>query len=412
MQLDPGDSIPIESLDKKLEKAHDQVYNTTLFVSVKINPVFIGESDFDLIVTVKERWYIFPIPAFQLADRSFNEWFVKYKGSLKRVSYGFRFYHFNISGRKDQFSLALINGFTRNISFEYKAPYTNPALSDGVIVGSGFSQTREIAYKTDVNNHLIYYKNNEFVKNEWYVTGAYSSRKAVRKKETFSISFRHIKVDDSVVLQAYNPGYFNSNSSSQNFFEFGYKLEFSEVDNVLYPLKGYANSLMLQKRGFGFNGGINQFIIRTTFNRYFAYPHTWYSSVRLTAQINLPFKQPYFNQRALGYKNDYLRGDEYFVIDGVAFGIARFDVKKRLLHFNLPTFLKSKTYDKLPFTIYAKTFFDAGYVYNEPSFYTKLNNKFLYSGGFGIDILTLYDFKLSLEFSLNQLGQKGLFLHN
>ena len=30
-------------------------------------------------------------------------------------------------------------------------------------------------------------------------------------------------------------------------------------------------------------------------------------------------------------------------------------------------------------------------------FSSRLNNRFLYSGGFGIDILTLYDFKLALN---------------
>lgn len=137
-------------------------------------------------------------------------------------------------------------------------------------------------------------------------------------------------MDDSVISQTYNPGYFNSNSSIQIFFELSYKLQFSEVDNVLYPLKGYTNSLLLQKSGFGFNGSINQFIIKTTFNKYFAYPYNWYSSVRITGQINLAFSQPYFNQRALGYKDDYLRGDEYFVVDGVAFGLAKLDIKKKL----------------------------------------------------------------------------------
>ena len=412
LNFKPGDSILTEKMEKELQKARDQVYNTTLFIEVKVTPEIISLFDFDIKVTVKERWYLFPIPAFQLADRSFNEWLVKYNGSLKRVNYGIRFFQYNISGRNDQLALALINGFTRNISFEYKAPYTNPALSDGVIFGAGFFQTRQIPYKTDYNNNLIYYKNDDFVKNEWYVTGAYSSRKAIKKKETFSISFRHIKVDDSLLSQHYNPGYFNTTSSSQNFVEIGYRLQFTEVDNILYPLKGYAASLFLLKRGLQMEGGINRFTIRTTYNKYFSYPHNWYSGIRLTGQVEVPFNQPYINQRALGYQDDYLRGDEYFAIDGVAFGLARFDLKKKLLHFNVPTFLKSKTYNKLPFTIYGKTFCDAGYVYSQNKFSTKLNNRFLYSGGFGIDILTLYDFKLSIECSFNQLGQKGLFLHN
>ncbi len=412
MQIKPGDSIAITNLLEELKKAHDYIYNTTLFISVEVNPVMVGPFDFDVSVTVKERWYIFPIPALQLADRSFNEWLVKYNGSLSRISYGFRFYHFNISGRNDRFSLALINGFTRNISFQYKAPYTNPALSDGVTFGAGFLQTKEIPYKTDGNNHLAYFRDNNFVKNEWNVSGAYSLRKAIKKKETFSIAFRHVKVDDSLISQQYNPGYFNSTSSFQNFIELAYTLQFIDVDNILYPLKGYSAIFSLTKRGLQLKGNINNITFRTAYNTYFWYAHKWYSSIRLLGQIVLPFKQPYYNQRALGYQNDYVRGDEYFVIDGVAFGLAKFDIKKQVWHFNIPTFLKSKTYNKLPFTLYAKTFFDAGYVYSQQEFDSRLNNRFLYSGGFGIDILTLYDFKLSIEYSFNQLGQKGLFLHN
>ncbi len=412
MQIKPGDSISINNLFEELNKAHDYIYNTTLFISVEVTPVLIGPFDFDINVVVKERWYIFPIPAFQLADRSFNEWFVKYKGSLNRVSYGLRFYHFNISGRNDRLSLAVINGFTRNISLLYKAPYTNPALSDGVTFGSGFLQTREIPYKTDDKNNLVYFKNEDFVKNEWYVTGAYSLRRAIKKKQTFSITFRHVNVDDSLISQYYDPGYFNSNSPSQNFIELSYTLQFIDVDNILYPLKGYSTLFSLTKRGLQFKGNINSFTFRTAYNKYFSYNYKWYSSIRLLGQVELPFKQPYYNQRALGYLNDYVRGDEYFAIDGVAFGLAKFDLKKQFFHFNIPTFLKSNTYNKLPFTLYAKAFLDGGYVFSQKEFDSRLNNCLLYSGGVGIDIITLYDFKLSIEYSFNQLKQKGLFLHN
>jgi hypothetical protein len=36
----------------------------------------------------------------------------------------------------------------------------------------------------------------------------------------------------------------------------------------------------------------------------------------------------------------------------------------------------------------------------------------LYSLGGGFDIVTLYDLHLRLEYSFNQLGENGLFLHN
>lgn len=412
MKVKKGDSILTSQIPAALEASRNFIYNTTLFIEVKMIPVVIDSADFNIMVDVKERWYIFPIPIFQLADRSFNEWIKKYDADLNRVSYGVKFYHLNVSGRKDQFNFTIINGFTRNVSFDYRAPYSNPALSEGVAFGAGFAQTRSIPFETDSKNNIIYFKNDDFVKNEWNIHASYISRKGLKKKETFSIAFHHIKVDDSIVTQSYNPGFFNSTSASKNFPEFEYKLQFTDVDNIIYPLKGYAAAFIANKRGLKVKGDINRLSLVARYSQYYTYLHSWYSSVRFSGEVKLPFKQPYFNRHSLGYVDDYLRGDEYYVIDGVASLIAKFDVKKQLLKFSLPTFLKSDTYNKVPFTVYAKAFSDMGYAYIQPEFDTRLNNRFLYTGGFGIDIVTLYDFKLSVECSFNQLGQKGLFLHN
>ena len=64
LHLNSGDSISIEKMHEILEKARDQVYNTTLFIDVKVIPQIINACNLDILVTVKERWYIFPIPAF------------------------------------------------------------------------------------------------------------------------------------------------------------------------------------------------------------------------------------------------------------------------------------------------------------------------------------------------------------
>lgn len=410
MQIKQGDSILIDKLNDELQKARDFIYNTTLFVEVNVLPLIINAYDVDIVINLKERWYIFPVPYLELADRSFNDWAATHHADLSRLSYGAFFSHLNFSGRRDQLSLILINGFKRNISFEYIAPYTNPALTDGMRFATGVEQTREIPYATDYNNKLLYYNNDRFVKNEWFITAAYSSRKRLKKKETFTVKFRHINVADSIISK-YNSEYFNlhPNISTRDFLEFEYRLQHDDVDNILYPLKGHTFKLTVKKRGLQLKGGINRFSIAPEFNQYFSHAHQWYSSFRFAGEIKLPFNQPYFNQEAFGYKENYLRGQEYFVVDGVASVLGKFDIKKKIVHFNIPTFLNSKTYNKIPFTIYAKTFADMGYVYNQAN--SRLNNRFLYSGGFGLDIVTLYDIKFKIEYSLNQLGQKGLFLH-
>ena len=50
-------------------------------------------------------------------------------------------------------------------------------------------------------------------------------------------------------------------------------------------------------------------------------------------------------------------------------------------------------------------------VYNPTPGFNNLNNKMLFSGGVGLDIVTIYDVSIKLDWSFNQLGQNGIYLH-
>ena len=189
-------------------------------------------------------------------------------------------------------------------------------------------------------------------------------------------------------------------------------LQYANVNNNSYPLTGKSGFIAIQKRGLGFTGGINAFSVEAGYNKYFDLRKNWYSSIQLNGKIRLPFDQAYINQRGLGYGENYLRGLEYYVIDGVATALVKSTLKKKIIAFNVPFPFLPKLVTKIPFTFYAKTFADLGYVYTKDIYSTNLNNRLLYSGGFGIDILTLYDINLRFEYSFNQLKENGLFLHN
>jgi hypothetical protein len=153
------------------------------------------------------------------------------------------------------------------------------------------------------------------------------------------------------------------------------------------------------------------FSMEGVYNKLWQLGGNWYSDIYLSAKIKLPFDQPYINQRALGFGEAYLRGLEYQVIDGAAFGMARSTIKRRLAAFSVPLPFKSKSAKRIPFSIFAKSYADVGYAYAKKKYDTYLNNRLLYTGGVGIDIVTFYDLTLRFEYSFNQLGQKGLFLH-
>ena len=420
IQFKKGDSILLSDLYKELEQARIQVYNTTLFNEVKFELIALDSVNVIININVTERWYLYPVPQFKWIDRNFNEWYKTYNHSLSRVDYGIKFVDYNLSGRRDQLRIYFINGYSRNVSFSYTAPYSNKKLTEGFTIGGGYLQKRELAIGTDYKDSLLFYPSDsatkakaDFVYKSWYAIAGYTIRRGFFKKHIFSASYTYVKIADSVVLDnRYNPNYFKDPVNSKGIFDLSYRLQYANVDNGSYPLKGRTSFVSLQKRGLGFTGGVNMFMIEAGLNRYFDMGKNWYSSIQLNGNIRLPFNQAYINQRGLGYGENYLRGLEYYVIDGVATALVKSTIKKKLIAFSIPFPYLPKLLTKIPFAFYAKTFTDVGYAYSKKMYATNLNNRLLYSGGFGIDILTLYDINLKFEYSFNQLGKNGLFLHN
>ena len=408
IQFKTGDTITLANLNNAFQLARQQIYNTSLFHEVNIALAMVSTVEMDVIVTVKERWYFFPTPQFQIVDRSYNEWLVKYKADLTRVNYGLKFAHYNFSGRRDPLRIYLLDGYTKNIAFSYNQPYSNKALTQGFGIGGGYAENREIAYKTSIDNKILFFNNKDFVKKNIYFNLNYRLQKGILSKQLLNITYAQLTISDSIRLH-YNPAYFNLNTAVKSLIDFSYSYQYTNVNNAAYPLKGVTSYITLTKRGFGFTGGINVLNVTGSYNKYLAYNKNWFSSIRVVGNIKLPFNQPYINQRAIGYGDATLRGLENYVIDGVAFGIFKSTLKRKLCSFSIPMPFKSRLVPNVPFTIFAKTYADAGFCYNKKEFDTYLNNRLLYTAGFGIDILTLYDINLKIEYSFNQLGKKAFF---
>ena len=401
-----GDSLRKDELPQNLTRAKNQVYNTNLFIEVKIDSSLLPDSSLMVNVSVKEKWYIFPTPQFQLADRSFNEWIKTYHANLNRVVYGLKFAHYNFSGRRDQLKIYLLNGYARNISASYSNPYSNPALTEGYGVSAGYTQNREIGYRTTYKNKQRLYRAAGFVRNSFGTSAAYTRRKGFFKSSSFSTGLTYINVDEKIISPAFNPGYFNDSKTHQLFPDFGFGINYVNTDNNNYPLKGLAYGAGISKRGLGFTGGINNTTLSAGVSKFITHKKNWYSNIQASGLVKVPFNQAYINLAGIG-----LRGLEYYVISGVANTTLKYTLSKKVVAFKLPMPFKIKTIPYIPFRVYAKTYSDLGFTYATDQSKTMLNNRLLYTGGFGLDIVTLYDIVLKLEYSFNQLGEKGLFLH-
>lgn len=403
-----GDEYQLQKLLSKFEEGRKLLMNTSLFNHVVVAVKNFEGNKVNIIVDVKERWYLFPVPYFRPVDRNLNQWIVEQKGSLSRVNYGIKLLYNNASGRNDKLRLFLIGGYTKQFSFSYDRLYIDKKLKWGINVGFAIGKNREVNYNTIDDKQVFIKDNDKYLRSFTNMNLELTYRKAIKTRHRFGFRYTMEEVNDTII--AMNPSYFKAGKNKIQFPGIYYSMSYFDLDYTPYPTKGYAADINIGKYGFTSNTNLWSLSIRGT--------GSWHLSPKIFFTLNafsgikFPFNQPYFNQRFLGYGDTFIQGYEYYVIDGVAGGYLKATLTRELFdfHIRVPA-KKGKESQRIPVRIFGKTYGNTGYVYNPQPGENQLSNKMLYSGGFGIDILTFYDVTFKFEYTFNQLGQNGLFLH-
>lgn len=399
-----GDSVSLPELVKQFEIARQQLVNTRLFIEATVALKGIRGYFVDVSITVKERWYIFPIPYIKPVDRNLSEWAKQGYGS-DRLNYGFKFTHYNFSGRNDKLRLWLITGYTKQIEFQYDQPYADKSLKHGYKIGFAYSANKEVNYAT-INNQQQFTDTFSGFK-RWSGNIEYNYRPGLRTFHSLRFGFTRFDVDQGILNL--NPKYLNGGKTGVDLPEISYTVRHYQLDYIPYPMDGWAGEVSLLKRGIHKDTEMWQLVAR--YNRAKALGKNWSFNWQAQGLIRVPFDQPFYNSQLFGYQDFYLRGMENYVVDGVAGVVSKQTIRKQLVQFNIPTFVSSSSHDKIPFRVFAKAFGDVGYARNKMFPQNSLTNRLLYTAGFGVDVVTFYDFVFRLDYSFNQLGQNGLFLH-
>jgi len=124
---------------------------------------------------------------------------------------------------------------------------------------------------------------------------------------------------------------------------------------------------------------------------------------------------PYYMQRAMGF-GDFIRGYEYYVIDGQSYALGKISLRYQILkpHTFRFNYLPVEKFNTFHLALYGGIFADAGYVQDNSSVASDnnvLGNKLLFGYGAGLDVVTYYDVALRFEYSFNRMGENGFFLH-
>ncbi len=401
-----NEAVLTDSLSILQEQNKLRLFNMQLFNEVDQHVVRTGH-EVDWYIAVKERWPIIPSVIVQFADRNFNTWWVAEHHDLRRVSAGLTLTDKNFRGNLETLAITAEDGYTQKLGISYMRPYLNKGQTNGFGFSLSVAQSRQTYYNTD-SNKLVYAGtySGPVISKQFEGGISYLYRPAYSSKHLFQLNYKDYSVSDTILKL--NPEYYTNNSKRARFFEFYYRYEYNGVDNWNYSLKGIK--LVTQAVAREGLEGIHFQSYANIEAGWFKNPlPKWYTSVIFRGRLMYPQEQPYYFRGGLGTQTDYVRGYEYYVIDGSNNGVIRLDLKHEL--FNNTYAIPVRYFTAIPVRIYPKIFFDAGYIDSPQPGNSFLSNKLQYSAGVGVDVVTLYDIKIRFEYAWNHLGQNGLYLH-
>jgi outer membrane protein assembly factor BamA len=414
LTLQTGDSITQEELSKVLEVNRLRLMNTGLFTWVKMNLKNWSEKNHaNLEVAVQERWYIWPVPIFEIADRNFNVWWDEHNHSLSRANYGLRTSYRNLTGRKDPIQLVVQGGYTSKYSLGYSLPALNRAQTLGMSIATNYAFNRETSVETKGNKLQFFKDDLQKVIKSWSVGVGFSYRPKLLTVHGFSAGYSNIEVVDTVVR--YNPDYFLNGAKQQRFLVLNYSISFDNRDNKPYPHKGNTSYISISKNGLLRSDNVNNLFISAGISQYIPLSEDWTLEAIVKARTNLmSAKQPYNFSRALGFGSDVIRGYQYYVVDGKDFGILKTVLHYKLLDkaFKFNQWIPNRSFSTLPTQVYTAVGADVGKV-NDP-FQTVENafaNRLLYGGGVALNIVFYYNLVYQIEYNWNHKGEHALFLN-
>jgi len=407
-----GDTIPALSIMRSLEGSRENIINTHLFLNVEVLIDNWEGVQVEVSVEVVERWYFFPFPIFELADRNFNVWWVDHSRDFSRTEWGLRLIKQNNRGRNEELQTKIQSGYTRKYELFYDIPYIDNQLRYGARFAISYSRNRQIAYATDFNKEQ-FYEDEDYIRSRFYARLNFSRRRKFYNKHRVRISYHHNVINDTISVL--NENYFADSSTIQRYFTFRYAYQRDHRDIKAYPLKGSLLAFEVNKKGLAVFRELDLLDFKARYQLFLPLKQHLFLSASIKAKISLPVKQPWYNQIAFGYNQDFVRGYEYYVVDGQSFVLNKWALKYQLLALSakspgtISTSLRS-----FPLGIYLKFHFDMGYVQDDFFVFRNSNfleNSLLLGSGLGIDFVTFYEIVLRLEYSWNKLKEHGLFIH-
>ncbi|NOZ48123.1 MAG: hypothetical protein GXO79_15300 [Chlorobi bacterium] len=402
------DSIESIDINKRLKESQYNLMNTHLFNFVTLSYIELEPLKIRVTILLQERWYFFPYPILEQADRNFATWLNSH--NWERINIGLHLKQYNFRGRDETVSIKFRKGYREQYAFAYNNIHLDNTKKNLLNFEASLFRQSEVAYKL-YENRLQYFSSSDkkmFVNN--YLSVNYIYRPHINNFHYFTFTYEYYKIADTVLLL--NDNYLNK-SNVLTYFSFEYKFVQENRDLAIFPLTGSYFDFSIKQNGFNLlKNSISYYQISLQYEYYknIIKRHYWSSVLKIAKTKNIQL--PFILNNALGY-NYYLYGFEDFVINGNDFVLYKTEwryemIKPRL--FYIP-YLNNEKFSKAFYSFYLHLFMNAGYVNNLYSTgYNKMENNLLTSLGAGIDFFTYYDKVIRFDYSWNKYAGSNFFV--
>jgi len=402
----------LDDLDKRIEESKKNLINLKLFNFVNINKSENKDAT-EITIEVIEKWYIWPYPVFEISERNFNTWWKEFSANnysdFSRLNYGISFNWENFRGRNELLKLKIRKGFKEHYLLAYEIPYFNKNKTIEINTNLQFFRRKKTHFLTEYNK-LNYLEGDTFNSIDYDLNTEIIYRNNHHQKHKLKFTYLQSRITDSIATL--NPNYLGNKLSSTSIYTLSYIFEYENRDYIAYPLDGYALNFGVKKY-LSSTTNAKHFEFATKVENYITPYKRFYIGSSFKAKYSTEGNQPYFIQKALGY-SDYVRGYEYYVLDGESYWLSKTALKYALIektNFDIP-YVKMKQFNKSHYSLYLGIFSDLGYVRNNQNKeQNSMNNSLIWGKGIALDYVTYYDKLLRIEYSINTLGEKGVFLH-
>jgi outer membrane protein assembly factor BamA len=412
LNIAPGDTIETVVLEQRLEENRKRLFNLRLFHEVGYTYT-CNQGRVAVQYAMQERWYLYPIPILDLADRNFNAWLERKDWS--RVDYGMNLIRRNFRGRNEEVRVRLQRGFNKRLEFTYRVPYFSRRHKLGLDFGVADYRSRAIDFQTRNNRQRFFIQERGVPIQRTSFTTGLIHRQSVQRQEGLRLTYVQEAVSDTVL--ALNPGYYNFQEPEYQEPGRQYmRVELFKVVNLrnsfIYPLTGSYFEAIAAHTIFMGGTGADITTLRAKYVDYRRLSGKYYYFVGGEAQTRLSKRYAYADNVALGFRSN-VRGYELQVVGGQHFGLFKQGLTRELLqHDGLHLkFIKSPKFNKVPLALYANVFTDAGYAVDQV--FEKgnpLTNRLLLGTGAGLHLVTFYDFVFRGEYTINREGARGFYV--